>query len=115
MVETAPFPDLLKAVRVLRVPALLTATMSFMYRYIFVLVDEAMRLQTARDARSAAGSGQTTLLWRARVLGGMIGNLFVRSYERSERIYTAMLAHGFSGEIRTLSRFSTPIENQLQR
>lgn len=103
LVETTPFPDLLKALRVLRVPAVLTATMSFMYRYIFVLVDEAMRLQTARDARSA-GSGHTTLLWRARVLGGMIGSLFIRSYERSERIYAAMLARGFTGEIRTLKQ-----------
>jgi cobalt/nickel transport system permease protein len=103
LVGTTPFPELLKSLRILRVPAILTATMSFMYRYIFVLVDEAMRLQTARAARSA-GAGRTSLLWRARVLGGMIGSLFIRSYERSERIYTAMLSRGFAGEVRTLTR-----------
>jgi cobalt/nickel transport system permease protein len=104
MVATTPFPDLLQGMRSLRVPAVLTATISFMYRYLFVLVDEAMRLQTARAARSV-GTGRT-VLWRARVLGGMIGSLFIRSYERSERIYAAMLARGFAGEVRTLTRLT---------
>ncbi len=101
LVATTPFPDLLKAMRSLHVPAVLTATISFMYRYLFVLVDEAMRLQTARASRSV-GPGRT-LRWRARVLGGMIGSLFIRSYERSERIYAAMLSRGFAGEVRTLT------------
>lgn len=104
LVATTPFPDLLKAMRSLHVPAVLTATISFMYRYLFVLVDEAMRLQTARAARSV-GAGRT-VWWRARVLGRMIGSLFIRSYERSERIYAAMLSRGFAGEVRTLTRLT---------
>ena len=104
LVATTPFPDLLAAMRSLRVPAVLTATISFMYRYLFVLVDEAMRLQTARAARSV-GAGRT-IRWRAQVLGGMIGSLFIRSYERSERIYAAMLSRGFAGEVRTLTRLT---------
>jgi cobalt/nickel transport system permease protein len=104
LVATTSFADLLVAMRSLHVPAVLTTTMSFMYRYLFVLTDEAMRLQTARNARSV-GSGRT-VWWRARVLGGMIGSLFIRSYERSERIYAAMLSRGFGGEVRTLRRFS---------
>lgn len=101
LVATTPFPDLLKAMRSLHVPVVLTVTISFMYRYLFVLTDEAMRLQTARAARSAGSGG--TVWWRARVLGGMIGSLFIRSYERSERVYAAMLARGFAGEVRTLT------------
>ena len=104
LVATTPFPDLLKAMRALHVPAVLTATISFMYRYLFVLVDEAMRLQTARAARSV-GAGRT-VWWRARVLGGMIGSLFIRSYERSERIYAAMLSRGFAGDVRTFTRLT---------
>ncbi|MGQ9583884.1 MAG: cobalt ECF transporter T component CbiQ [Anaerolineae bacterium] len=104
LVATSRFPDLVSAMRFLRVPAVLTATISFMYRYLFVLVDEAMRLQTARESRSA-GPGRT-VWWRARVLGWMIGSLFIRSYERSERIYAAMLSRGFAGEERTLSRLA---------
>lgn len=102
LVATTPFQDLLRAMRSLRVPAVLTTTISFMYRYLFVLTGEAMRLQTAREARSV-GSGRTPC-WRATVLGSMIGSLFIRSYERSERIYAAMLSRGFAGEIRTLTR-----------
>jgi cobalt/nickel transport system permease protein len=104
LVATTRFPDLLHAMRSLHLPAILVTTISFMYRYLFVLVDEAMRLQTARIARSV-GSGRT-VWWRARVLGGMIGSLFIRSYERSERIYAAMLARGLAGEMRTLTRFT---------
>ncbi|MGC8826320.1 MAG: energy-coupling factor transporter transmembrane component T, partial [Anaerolineae bacterium] len=104
LVGTTPFPKLLKAMRALHVQAPLVSTISFMYRYLFVLVDEAMRLQTAREARSV-GSGRT-VWWRAKVLGGMIGSLFIRSYERSERIYAAMLSRGFAGEIRSLDQLT---------
>jgi len=101
---TTTFPDLLFAMRALRLPKLIVATVSFMYRYIFVIADEALRLRRAREARSANpyGKGGGSLLWRARVLGGMIGSLFLRSYERSERIYAAMLSRGFDGRIRTM-------------
>jgi len=100
VVITTPFPSLLSALRALGVPRVLTAIISFMYRYLFVLVDEAKRLQTAREARSAGSGG--TLLWRVRVLGGMVGSLFIRSYERSERIYAAMLSRGYDRQIHTL-------------
>ena len=81
---------------------MLVSIVAFMYRYVFVLVDEAQRLLRARAARSAgvgAGTGGT-IAWRARVSGGMAGSLFLRTYERSERIYLAMLARGFDGEVR---------------
>ena len=104
LVATTRFPDLLRALRSLHIPAILTSTISFMYRYLFVLVDEAMRLQTARASRSV-GSGRS-VMWRARILGRMIGSLFIRSYERSERIYAAMLARGFDGEIRSLTNLA---------
>jgi cobalt/nickel transport system permease protein len=70
------------------------------------LADEALRLTRARDARSAALPGSKSgggLAWRAKVVGGMAGNLFLRSYERSERIYQAMVARGYQGELRTLA------------
>ena len=107
LTATTPFPDLLGALQGLGLPRLLVATVSFLYRYLFVLVDEAQRLWQARQARSAtshhARSGGS-LGWRAQVLGGMVGSLFIRSYERSERIYQAMLARGFQGEVRSLGR-----------
>jgi cobalt/nickel transport system permease protein len=101
LVATTRFTDLLHALRALRVPAVLAHTISFMLRYLYVLVDEAMRLMTARESRSAGRGG--TVAWRARVLGGMIGSLFIRSYARSERICASMVSRGFAGEMRTLT------------
>jgi cobalt/nickel transport system permease protein len=76
-----------------------------MYRYLFVLADEAQRLMRAREARSAQPDGRRvrrSITWRARVAGHMVGNLFLRSYERSERVYQAMLSRGYTGDLRTL-------------
>jgi cobalt/nickel transport system permease protein len=106
LTTTTQFPDLLHALRHLRVPKLLVAIVSFMYRYLFVLIDEAGRLLRAREARSARvapGSGGGSLTWRARIAGHMAGQLFLRSYERSDRVYNAMLARGYAGQFLTLN------------
>jgi cobalt/nickel transport system permease protein len=83
-------------------PRVMTMILSFMYRYLFVLVDEVMRLKQARDSRSFGGSRW----WQLRVIGNMVGTLFIRSYERGERVYAAMLARGFDGHSRTLNRLN---------
>lgn len=102
--STTHFLRVLAALRSFRLPRVLVAIIGLMYRYIFVLVDEAQRLQRARLCRSASlnGQGGGTLWWRARVTGQMAGTLLVRAFERSERIYVAMLARGYTGELRTL-------------
>jgi len=78
-----------------------------MYRYIFVLADEALRMLRARASRSARTSGASCppIGWQAKVAGGMVGGLFLRSLERSERIYAAMLSRGYDGQMRMLARF----------
>ena len=108
LTATTQFSDLMHALRHLRVPQLLVAVISFMYRYLFVLADEAMRLMRAREARSARPAGARggsggTLFWRAKVAGYMVGQLFLRSYERSDRVYNAMLARGYQGHFFTLN------------
>jgi len=103
---TTPFHDLVDALRDLRLPRILVAIIGFMYRYLAVLGDEASRMLRARAARSAARDGSAaggSLAWRARVTGNMVGSLFLRSYERSERIYAAMQARGFDGTFRHLA------------
>jgi cobalt/nickel transport system permease protein len=101
---TTPFHDLIDALRELRLPRILISIISFMYRYLAVLGDEGSRMLRARDARSAAGPGSSggSIRWRATVTGRMVGSLFLRAYERSERIYAAMQARGFEGEFRHL-------------
>jgi cobalt/nickel transport system permease protein len=103
---TTPFHDLLDALRELRLPRIMVAIIGFMYRYLAVLGEEARRLLRARAARSAevrGASGGGTIRWRAGVTGRMVGSLFLRSYERSERIYAAMQARGFDGTFRHLA------------
>ena len=105
LTATTPAAELLRATRALALPRLLVATVSFMYRYLFVIGEEALRQMRARDSRSACLPGQKAggrLGWRARVLGHIVGSLFLRSYERSERVYAAMQARGYDGEPRFL-------------
>jgi cobalt/nickel transport system permease protein len=105
LTATTPAAELLRAMRALGLPRLLVATVSFMYRYLFVIGEEALRLMRARDSRSAQVPGRKaggSLGWRAKVLGNMVGSLFLRTYERSERVYAAMQARGYDGEPRFL-------------
>jgi len=107
LASSTPFPDLLGAMRAVGIPRLLVAVVGLMWRYLFVLVDEALRLMRARESRSGYPAGSPyrhggTLGWRARVTGGMAGNLFMRSFDRGDRIYAAMAARGYDGEVRHL-------------
>ncbi len=111
---TTPFHDLVDGLRELRVPRIIISIISFMYRYLAVLTDEGARMLRARDARSAGVEGRAggSIRWRAAVTGRMIGSLFLRAYERSERIYAAMQARGFEGEFRHL-RTRAPARAEL--
>jgi cobalt/nickel transport system permease protein len=100
-----PFPDLLLAMRAVGIPRLLVAIFGLMWRYLFVLADEALRLIRARAARSGHSDQPGlrpggSIAWRGRVAGGMAGSLFLRAFERSDRIYMAMLSRGYDGEMR---------------
>jgi len=98
LTATTPLPNLLKGMEQLRLPKIMVMILSFMYRYIFVLIDEVLRMKRARDSRNFGGRR----MWQIKTMGNMIGTLFVRSYERGERVYQAMLSRGFDGQIRTL-------------
>lgn len=121
LAAVTPFPELLQAMRSVGIPRLLVAMFGLTWRYIFVLVDEALRLMRARAARSGinpdfhppeSASGQRErsrrahegggIIWRAQVTGGMAGSLFLRGFDRSDRIYTAMLSRGYDGEVRLM-------------
>ncbi len=102
LTSTTPALQLLAALRALKIPQILVVVVMLMYRYLFVLVDETQRMLRSRAARSAGvgrGSGGS-VVWRARTAGGMAGSLFIRTMDRTERIYMAMLARGYDGTIR---------------
>lgn len=107
--STTPFSELMEGFRQLRVPGILINIAAFMYRYLFVVADEAMRMKRARDSRNFGGRW----IWHSKVIGHMIGTLFIRSYERGERVYLAMLARGYDGEAKTLNRQRISISDVL--
>lgn len=109
LTSTTRFSQLLKGMEKLRLPGVMTMILSFMYRYIFVLIDEVMRMKQARDSRNFGGRR----LWQLRTIGNMIGTLFIRSYERGERVYAAMMARGFNGHTRTLENLSFRLSDAL--
>jgi len=100
LMSTTPFARMLEAMRRLGVPQVLLVQLGFLYRYLFVLIDEAMRVKRARDFRGAA---QAPVGRRLRAVGGIIGSLFVRTLDRSERILVAMQTRGYTGQWHGLS------------
>jgi cobalt/nickel transport system permease protein len=98
LVNVTPFRKLLAAMRRLGMPLVLVATLQFMYRYLHVLADELDRMVKARRSRSFGRTGR--LDWG--LLTSLVGVLFVRAFERGERVHAAMVARGWDGTIRTL-------------
>jgi cobalt/nickel transport system permease protein len=91
LANTTPFTELLHVLRQVRVPGLLLTVLALMYRYVFVLIDERERLLRARSSRSFRP--RRWGVWHS--LAATAAQLFVRSSERSERIYAAMCARGW--------------------
>ncbi len=88
---TTPFQKILNELRRLRLPSVMVNTLALMYRYLPVLADETRRMQRARASRTF--SRQRRLAWHN--VSTIIGQLFIRSTERAERIYLAMCARGW--------------------
>jgi cobalt/nickel transport system permease protein len=101
LTASTPFSDLLKGFERLRCPQLVVMVLSFMYRYIFVIQDEFMKMRQAKASRSVGGTRWVHM----KALANMVGVLFVRAYERAESVYLAMRARGFDGTVRTLHPF----------
>jgi cobalt/nickel transport system permease protein len=88
---TTPFGDMLVLMRRLHLPRLLLTTIALLYRYLFVVADQAERMARARASRTfRAGKRRTWYL-----NSGVIGHLAIRSVERAERVYAAMRARGW--------------------
>ncbi|MEZ5400799.1 MAG: energy-coupling factor transporter transmembrane component T [Bryobacteraceae bacterium] len=92
-----PLPSLVRGAERLGAPRLLMEVIQFLYRYLYVLYDQAARMRWASQSRGG-------FRWEA--AGGAIGVLFASSYQRAEAIHRAMLARGFDGRLQrsTLGR-----------
>jgi cobalt/nickel transport system permease protein len=99
LTSTTRYTHLLRGLGKLKCPALIVMVLSFMYRYVFLFEDELDKMKQAKAARTIGGSRW----FHTKALANILGNLFVRSYERGESVYLAMCARGFDGEIRTMN------------
>lgn len=95
LATTTEARDLVVGLQRLRLPAQLVAILGFMIRYVDVVADQLRRMRMAQTAR-----GFRATSWRSwPVLASTGGALFVRSYERGERVHLAMLSRGYQGTI----------------
>src|SRR5438477_7152989 len=92
LAASVPFPDMLRALQEMRVPRIFILFLAFLYRYGAVVGRETMKLERGWKAHYFGRLRRDP--WR--VLGHVLSALLVRSYERAERVYAAMLSRGFS-------------------
>jgi cobalt/nickel transport system permease protein len=90
---TTSFPDVLHGLERMRAPRLLVLIAGFMYRYLFVIVDETRRMRTALAARAY----RPRHVLEAAAIGRVVISMFLRTFDRGERVYVAMLARGYGG------------------
>jgi cobalt/nickel transport system permease protein len=83
-------------------PRFLLMVAQFLYRYLFVISEEAQHMSKAAASRGATLRGATSGSERFHAAAGALAVLFARSYGRAEDIHRAMLARGFLGRFRTL-------------
>ncbi|CAM2059252.1 cobalt/nickel transport system permease protein [Desulfovibrionales bacterium] len=95
LVAVTGMTEVCLALERLKVPHIFVVQLLFLYRYLFVLLDEGSRLQQARLLRSSGRSSLSVI-----VAGRLIGQLLLRSLDRAQRIYLAMRCRGFDGEFR---------------
>lgn len=92
MVST-PMDDLCRALRKLRVPAILVTVMMLIYRYLSVFLEEVARMRAAYSLRAPGQKGVHFRVW-----GSLAGMLLLRSMDRSETVYQSMTLRGFQGD-----------------
>ncbi|MGI5214895.1 cobalt ECF transporter T component CbiQ [Plantactinospora sp. CA-290183] len=92
---TTTMRDLLLGLDRLRCPQILTQIATFMLRYLDVLVGEAQRMRVARLSRG----DDPRFLWQLRGFAVGVGALFLRAFERGERVYLAMVSRGYQGRM----------------
>lgn len=104
LIATTGLPAICKALERLGLPQQFTLQLHFLYRYIFVLTEEAAQMSRARELRCFAKKGRGINAYSS-----LIGHLLLKTLLRAERIHMAMLARGFDGEFKISSnrRFGT--------
>ena len=101
--------QLLRGLELLKLPAMMVQIASFMLRYVNVVNDEMERMKVARESRGFQATG----IKHWRILATAASALFIRSYERGERVHLAMLSRGFDGTVPSLENHTPTKQNWL--
>jgi cobalt/nickel transport system permease protein len=110
LVVTTTWADLLKAMRVLRIPSIFVVVLGMTYRYIFLFLQTVEHLFLARASRTvSAGIDAEKRRW----VGATMGALMSKSFKTSNDVYLAMVARGFTGEFRSMNDFAMRDEDWL--
>jgi cobalt/nickel transport system permease protein len=99
LISTTPLPALLRGIGMTGAPRLLLEVGQFLYRYLFVISEEAQHMTKAAAARGASVRRWMRQGQRFRASAGALAVLFARSYARAEDVHRAMLARGFHGSL----------------
>jgi cobalt/nickel transport system permease protein len=102
VVASTPMPRLLRGLEAVGAPRFLLLVSQFLYRYLFVISEEAQHMRTAAVARGALAGSLIARPQRFRAAAGALAVLFARSYQRAEEIHRAMVARGFEGRFHPL-------------
>lgn len=110
MLGTQRFDTTLRALALLRVPGIIIQMLLFTYRYIYVMIDEFLRIWSSMRAK-----GYTFRFSRhgLTMIGNLIGMLLIKSYERAERVYQAMIAKGYTGKPVSFATFRVTVLDGL--
>jgi len=101
--STTPMPKLLKGLKALKMPDVFVTMLTFLYRFTDVFADQLRSMRHAVGSRAPELGG-----WRLiRLYGNLAGNLFIRAYERGERIYAAMVSRGYTGVLPTAEELTS--------
>ena len=99
IIITTSMCDILNGLRELKIPKLLVSLMELMYRYIFIILEEANRMNIARRARL----GDVSFYKNIKSLGELSGTLFLKTFFKGNKIYSALESRGYDGELKILN------------
>jgi len=101
LIATTGFTAICMTLEKLGAPKIFTVQLLLLYRYLFILIEEAIRMMRAHALRSFSPRGRISF----RVFPQMLGNLLLRTLDRAQRIHMAMLSRAFNGEIKIVRKF----------
>lgn len=101
LIASTGFPAICMAMEKLGTPNIFAVQLLLLYRYLFILLGESLRMVRAHALRSFNHKNRISF----RVFLHMLGNLLLRTIDRAQRIHMTMLSRAFSGEIRSIKKF----------